>query len=111
MTFSILLEQFQNLPFGTDAFKQLKINCESQIAHSEADFEKTAIFMIYGFAKNYVLLYEDQAITAEFAAKAKNQLLGYMQQLDTAIQTQDRAIILNHLDQVTAHYMQSSRIF
>lgn len=67
--------------------------------------------MIYGFAKNYVLLYEDQAITAEFAAKAKNQLLGYMQQLDTAIQTQDRATILNHLDQVTAHYMQSSRIF
>lgn len=90
MTFSILLEQFQNLPFGTDAFKQLKINCESQIAHSESDFEKTAIFIIYGFAKNYVLLYEDQAITAEFAAKAKNQLLGYMQQLDTAIKTQDQ---------------------
>lgn len=111
MTFSAILEQFQNLPFGTDAFKQLKINCESQIAHSESDFEKTAIFMIYGFAKNYVLLYEDQAITAEFASKAKSQLLEYMHQFNTALRTNSSQKILETYNQVTNHYMHSSRIF
>jgi len=111
MIFPALLEQFQNLPFGTDAFKQLKINCEYQIIHGESNFEKSAVFLIYGFAKNYVLLYEDQAITAEFAANAKAQLLGYIQQLNTAIQTQNSATLLDTLNQVTAHYMQSSRIF
>jgi hypothetical protein len=109
--FSAILEQFQNLPFGTDAFKQLKINCENQILDCESDFEKTALFMIYGFAKNYVLLYEDQAITAEFASKAKSQLLDYMHQFNTALHTNNSQKILEIYNQVSNHYMHSSRIF
>jgi len=111
MIFPTLLEQFQNLPFGTDAFKQLKINCEQQIIYTEFSSEKTALFLIYNFAKNYVLLYEDQAITAEFASRAKTQLLSYMQQLSIAIQTEDNSTILDASNQVIQHYMNSSRVF
>lgn len=67
--------------------------------------------MIYGFAKNYVLLYEDQAVTAEFSTAAKTQLLNYMQQLNDALQTQNKALILDSLNHVTQHYMLSSRVF
>ncbi|ATZ65476.1 hypothetical protein [Acinetobacter bereziniae] len=111
MTFSAILEQFQNLPFGTDAFKQLKINCEDQILDCESDFEKTALFIIYGFAKNYVLLYEDQAITAEFATKAKSQLLDYMHQFNSALRSNNSQQIMQSYNQVSNHYMHSSRIF
>ena len=73
--------------------------------------EQTALFLIYGFAKNYVLLYEDQAVTADFSNAAKTQLLTYMQQLNAALETQDKALILERLNQVTQDYMLSSRVF
>ncbi|MGY5394493.1 hypothetical protein [Acinetobacter sp. NigerLNRRAM0016] len=111
MIFQSILTQFQTLPSGTDAFKQLKQRCEQQIPLATEYSEQAALYLIYGFAKNYVLLYEDQAITPEFAQTAKQQLLGYMSQLDGAIQTAQKADILDSLNQVTADYMQSSRVF
>lgn len=109
--FSALLEQFQNLSSGSDAFKQLKNQCEAHISNADSHLEKSSLFLIYGFAKNYVLLYEDQGVTAEFSAAAKTQLLGYMQQLNDALQSADKSLILDALNQVTVEYMQSSRVF
>lgn len=57
------------------------------------------------------MLYEDQGVTAEFSAAAKTQLLGYMQQLNDALQSADKSLILDALNQVTVEYMQSSRVF
>ncbi|MEG0489271.1 MAG: hypothetical protein RR575_15265 [Acinetobacter sp.] len=111
MIFSTLLKQFQNLSNGSDAFKQLKNHCEAHILNADSDLENSTLFLIYGFAKNYVLLYEDQAVTAEFSAAAKTQLLGYMQQLNNAIETGNKTLIFDTLNQVTAEYMQSSRVF
>ena len=111
MMFSALLEQFQNLSSGSDAFKQLKNQCEAHILNVDSDLEKSTLFLVYGFAKNYVLLYEDQGVTAEFSAAAKAQLLGYMQQLNDALQSGDKSLILDALNQVTVEYMQSSRVF
>ena len=111
MMFQSLLEQFQALPSGTDSFKQLKNHCERQIKTADLALEQTALFLIYGFAKNYVLLYEDQAVTADFSNAAKTQLLTYMQQLNAALATQDKALILERLNQVTQDYMHSSRVF
>ncbi|OTG84987.1 hypothetical protein [Acinetobacter sp. ANC 4648] len=111
MTFQALLIHFQTCPSGTDSFKQLKNNCEQLIKNADTDLEHSSLFVIYSFAKNYVLLYEDQAITSEFSHTAKNQLLAYMQQLNQAIQTQDKMHILDTLNQVTHHYLLSSRIF
>ena len=111
MMFQSLFEQFQALPSGTDSFKQLKNHCEQQIKTTDLALEQTALFLIYVFAKNYVLLYEDQAVTADFSNAAKTQLLTYMQQLNAAFETQDKALILDRLNQVTQDYMLSSRVF
>jgi hypothetical protein len=111
MIFQSILTQFQTLSSGTDAFKQLKQVCEQSIPLATDSSEQTALFLIYGFAKNYVLLYEDQAVTSEFAQAAKQQLLDYMLKLDRAIQTGQKDLILDSLNQVTADYMRSSRVF
>jgi len=111
MIFQSILTQFQTLSSGTDAFKQLKQICEQSIPLATDSSEQTALFLIYGFAKNYVLLYEDQAVTSEFAQAAKQQLLDYMLKLDSAIQTGQKDLILDSLNQVTADYMRSSRVF
>ena len=58
-----------------------------------------------------MLLYEDQAVTADFSNAAKTQLLTYMQQLNATLETQDKALILERLNQVTQDYMLSSRVF
>ena len=111
MVFQSLLEQFQALPSGTDSYKKHKNHCEQQIKTANLALEQTALFLIYGFAKNYVLLYEDQAVTAQFSNAAKTQLLTYMQQLNATLETQDKALILERLNQVTQDYMLSSRVF
>lgn len=111
MIFQSILTQFQTLSSGTDAFKKLKQLCEQNIPLATDSSEQTALFLIYGFAKNYVLLYEDRAVTSEFAQAAKQQLLDYMLQLDNAIQTGQKDQILDSLNQVTAEYMQTSRVF
>ena len=71
MKFQFIFENFKALPNGTDAFKQLKILCEQEIGNNN-NLDNSALFLIYGFAKNYVLLYEDQEVTPEFAKKAKS---------------------------------------
>lgn len=111
MIFQSILTQFQTLSSGTDAFKKLKQLCEQSIPLATDSSEQTALFLIYGFAKNYVLLYKDQAVTSEFAQAAKQQLLDYMLKLDSAIQTGQKDLILDSLNQVTADYMRSSRVF
>ncbi len=111
MIFPSLLENFKALSSGTDAFKQLKQHCEAHILNSEYSLEHSALFFILGLSKNYVLLYEDQAITPEFAKTAKDQLLDYMQQLHDAIVTENKILILETLNKVTADYLHSSRIF
>ena len=66
---------------------------------------------IYGFAKNYVLLYEDEAVTSHFAQSAKQQLIDYMMILDEALQEQNAQAILQTLNSISNQYMKSSRIF
>lgn len=111
MTFQTLFNQFENLSSGTDAFKQLKIACEQNIIENQNPSENIAYYLIYGFAKTYVLLYEDQAVSSAFAEKAKTQLLDYMQQINQALLLNESEVILKTLNQISEHYMQSDRIF
>ncbi len=67
--------------------------------------------MIYGFARSYVILYEDEAVTTEFANVSKTTLIGYMECLNEALLCQDDSAILNALNQVTDNYIKSSRVF
>jgi len=111
MSFSVIFENFKNLSAGTDAFKQLKNECENALQAPNSSINQTALFLIYGFAKNYVLLYEDEAVESDFAQVAKQQLLNYMQTLNDALLNENTELLLLSQNQIIQHYMQSSRIF
>ncbi|ENX40497.1 hypothetical protein [Acinetobacter sp. NIPH 2100] len=111
MNFQSIFETFQTLPNGTDAYKQLKHQCEQAIVAAEYPLEPNALFLIYGFAKNYVLLYEDQEVTPVFADKVKAQIVAYMHELNEALSTKDTSHVLTALNNVSKQYFESSRIF
>ncbi|MNS02376.1 hypothetical protein D3C72_336840 [compost metagenome] len=58
-----------------------------------------------------MILYEDEAVTTEFANVSKTTLIDYMECLNEALLSQDDSAILNALNQVTDNYIKSSRVF
>lgn len=111
MKFKSVFDNFKALSNGTDAFKCLKNICEALIIENNNSIENSALFLIYGFAKNYVLIYEDQEVTPEFASKAKNKLLDYMSELNSAIESKDPDMILSAMNNISRNHLQNSRIF
>ena len=111
MNFQTILSSFKNQSTGTDAFKNLKNACEQYLKQSSNLNEKAAAYLIYGFARSYVILYEDEAVTTEFAQASKATLMNYMNHLNEALLTENHSIILCALNQVSNDYMQGSRVF
>ncbi|MDR2248658.1 hypothetical protein [Acinetobacter sp.] len=111
MNFQAILSSFKNQSTGTDAFKNLKSACEQYLKQSSDLNEKAATYLIYGFARSYVILYEDEAVTTEFAQTSKETLINYINCLNEALLTQDDSVILDALNQVSRDYMQGSRVF
>lgn len=111
MNFQTILLSFQNQSTGTDAFKDLKNACEQSLKESQNTKEKAAVYLIYGFARTYVILYEDEAVTSEFANTSKSKLIDYMEFLNEALLNQNDSAILDALNQVSDDYIKSSRVF
>lgn len=111
MNFQTILFSFKNQSTGTDAFKNLKNACEQSLKESQNTKEKAAVYLIYGFARSYVILYEDEAVTSEFANTSKSMLIDYMECLNEALLSKDDSAILNALNQVSDDYIKSSRVF
>ncbi|MGK7248656.1 hypothetical protein ACSNOU_06190 [Acinetobacter oleivorans] len=111
MNFQTILLSFKNQSTGTDAFKDLKNACEQFLKESQNTKEKAAVYLIYGFARSYVILYEDEAVTSEFANTSKTKLIDYMECLSEALLSQNDSAILNALNQVSDDYIKSSRVF
>ncbi|WP_284117432.1 hypothetical protein [Acinetobacter seifertii] len=111
MNFQTILSSFKNQSTGTDGFKNLKNACEQYLKQSPDLNQKSATYLIYGFARSYVILYEDEAVTTEFARASKETLMNYMSHLNEALLTQDDSLILSALNQVSNDYMQGSRVF
>lgn len=111
MNFQTILLFFKNQSTGTDAFKDLKNACEQSLKESQDIKEKAAVYLVYGFARSYVILYEDEAVTTEFAHTSKIQLIAYMESLNEALLSQDDSAILSALNQVSDDYIKSSRVF
>lgn len=65
MTLETTLQQFQDSLPGTDAFVTVK-NATRELIDTDPA-HAAAYFLLYGFARSYVLLYEDQAVTMDFA--------------------------------------------
>ena len=109
MKFSEMVEHFERSLPGAESFKTAKAHCDAIM--QDEPFQAAAAFLIAGFCRTYVLLYEDQAVTSEFASKNKQQLLQYMQHLDRALVTQDPAKAYVAINEVLQQYLASDRIF
>ncbi|CAG2151803.1 hypothetical protein LMG31506_04503 [Cupriavidus yeoncheonensis] len=77
MDFKAVTTEFAHSVPGTDAF--LEVKRKSLALMSTDPDNAAAYFLIYGFARSYVILHDDEGITTDVATAAQTQLLGYMQ--------------------------------
>lgn len=109
MNFAEMVNEFsKNLP-GTESFKRARKNC-LEIISLNSD-QAAVAFLIAGFCKNYVLLYEEEALSFDFAQRNHALLLGYMSRLEKALRTQDGGKVTQCLNQVICDYSVSDCAF
>lgn len=102
MNFSTVVQAFSIAPPGTDSFKRVREQCE-QIIRTQPE-QAAMCFVVGEFCRAYVLFYEDQEVSPEFAQKVQAQLLGYMNCLQTALETADNSVMLSALNHVVVAY-------
>jgi hypothetical protein len=109
MNFTDLIQRFASQTPGTDSFLKVK---EGALSLITSDSEHAApYFLIYGFARSYVLLYEDQGIDPAFAETAKTQLLSYMTRLSDAFGSGKADDIVAAMNWIVLDYGRSGKIF
>lgn len=102
MNFSTAVHEFRQALPGTEAFKRVRVQCEQIIRNVP---EHAAMCFVIGeFCRAYVLFYEDQEVSPEFAQQVKRQLLGYMDVLEAALESADVRVLSTALNQVVADY-------
>lgn len=102
MNFSTAVHEFRQALPGTDAFKRVRVQCEQIIRNIP---EHAAMCFVIGeFCRAYVLFYEDQEVSPEFAHQVKGQLLGYMDSLEAALHSNDERALSHALNQVVVAY-------
>ncbi len=109
MNFTDLIQRFADQAPGTDNFLKVKEGAQALIS-SDSE-HASAYFLIYGFARSYVLLYEDQGIDPAFAETAKTQLLDYMNRLNAAFKTGAATDLISTLNWIVLDYGRSGKIF
>jgi hypothetical protein len=108
MKLAHIISEFRDQPPGTDAYQRLKEQSLQLIGDDPSN--AAAYFLIFGFARSYVLLYEEEAVTVDTAHAAKAQMLDYLQRISDSLglSTESR---LQTLNDITTHYLNSTRIF
>src|SRR5258708_5012096 len=91
MNFSKVTSHFEESAPGTDAFLAVKEEMRSLIASDPSC--AAAYFLVYGFARSYVILHDDEDISIEFARSAKAQLLKYMREIEAAIPGEEKSLL------------------
>ena len=102
MSFSSVVHEFRNALPGTDAFKRVRVQCE-QIIRTVPE-QAALCFVIGEFCRAYVLFYEDQEVSPEFAQQVQAQLLGYMDSLEAALSNGDSCTLSGALNEVVVAY-------
>jgi hypothetical protein len=101
MTFHEIAVQFEKSGGGTDDFKRLS---REALDLMKSDSANAALYFVIGVAAHaYVLKYEDQAVTAELAEKAKAALVGFNEKISRALSA-DAATRLALLGEVASEY-------
>lgn len=109
MTFKSAVDCFANSLPGTDSYVALRHNMQNLIQSDPSS--AAAYFLIRGFAKTYVLLYEDQEISPEFADDSKTLMLDYLHRINSALESGDKGILLKAMNEIVINYEQSKKIF
>lgn len=109
MKFSQVVENFSNCLPGTDAYVILR---QEMLNLIKADpFAASAYFLISGFAKTYVMLYDDQEVKPEFAEESQHLMVSYLKVLEEALETGDKATLFEAMNAIVSNYEQSKKIF
>jgi hypothetical protein len=109
MSLTNVLQEFSACPPGTDAYKEVKARCLALAKTDPAN--AAAYFLVFGFARSYVLLFEEEAVPPELADRAKKQLVRYLEILASGIADGTADAKLSSLNAVVLDYLQSERIF
>jgi uncharacterized membrane protein len=109
LSFSDVAQVFVNGLACIDAYEELKGVC-MQLSKTDPD-NAAVYFLVFGFARSYVLLYEEDAVPPERAQRAKRQMSRYLDILASALADGSTLARLSALNAVVLDYLQSDRIF
>ena len=84
MTFSEVTKTFATSLPGTDSYVKLRKAMRTLIQEDPSN--AAVYFLIFGFARTYVMLYEDQEVSPQFAEDNQKLMLSYLNILDEALQ-------------------------
>jgi len=107
MDFKTITTDFAQSVPGTDAF--LKVKQQSLALMKSDPNNASAYFLIYGFARSYVILHDDEGITTEVASAAQTQLLSYMQTIGPALG--NGQALLTAMNQIVLDYDGRRQLF
>ena len=101
MNFQEIAERFEQDNSGSESFKAL---FKGAFQTMQSDPENACLYFVVGVAaRAYVRKYEDQAISAEFADRAKSIIVGYNGKVCQAL-VADPATRLRLLSEVAIDY-------
>ena len=109
MTFNDLVSNFHATPACTDAFDSLHKGC-LDLTRNEPH-NAIAYYLIAGFARTYVILFDEEATDPQTAKKAKEQIEDYLRRIQSALANQSPEMLTSSLNSIVLDYLQSDRIF
>lgn len=109
MTFPEAVNKFASSLPGTDAYVKLRQAMQELIKTDSA--HAAVYFLVFGFARTYVMLYEDQEVSPSFAEENQQVLLSYLTLLDHALLQNDSSYIYKTMNQVVNQYENSKKFF
>ncbi|WP_392561441.1 hypothetical protein RHO12_09860 [Orbus sturtevantii] len=109
MAFSAVINIFANSLPGTDSYVKLRQAMQKLIQEDPSN--AAVYFLVFGFARTYVMLYEDQEVSPQFAEDNQKLMLSYLNILDSALKKGDGASLYSALNCVVNEYENSKKVF
>ncbi|WP_392558963.1 hypothetical protein [Orbus mooreae] len=109
MAFSAVVSKFASSLPGTDTYVKLRQAMQQLIQEDPAN--SAVYFLIFGFARTYVMLYEDQEVSPQFAEDNQKLMLSYLHILEDALKKADAASLYSALNRVVNEYENSKKVF
>lgn len=109
MLFSEVVDSFAASLPGTDSYVRLRRSMQTLIQEDPAN--ASVYFLIFGFARTYVMLYEDQEVSPQFAEENQKLMLSYLNILHDALAKGDAESLYAALNRVVNQYENSKKVF